>query len=35
MSINKTDWSFRYYEERVTEEEVSPRAEQRLGNIVL
>jgi hypothetical protein len=26
---------FRYYEERVTEEEVSPRAGQRLGKLVL
>jgi hypothetical protein len=28
-------WSIRNYEERVTEEEVSPRAGQRLGKIVL
>jgi hypothetical protein len=27
-------WSFRYYEERVTEEEVSPRAGQRPGKLV-
>jgi hypothetical protein len=28
-------WSFRNYEERVTEEEVSPTAGQRLGKIAL
>jgi hypothetical protein len=28
-------WSFRYYEERVTEEEVSPRAGQSLGKLEL
>jgi hypothetical protein len=28
-------WSFRYYEERVTEEAVSPRAGQRPGKLAL
>jgi hypothetical protein len=33
--VQQGHWSFRYYEERVTEEEVSPRAGQRRGKLAL